>query len=131
MANWRTPEDLKYAESDEWFKVEGGVVTLGITDYAQDHLSDIVYVELPDVGKKINAGEAIAVIESVKAASDVYSVVSGEVIEVNDSLEDQPEKVNEDPYDDGWFIKVKVDDTSPLDKLMDSKAYSEYCESRE
>jgi glycine cleavage system H protein len=129
--SWKTPDGLKFAESDEWFKVDGDTVTIGISDYAQDQLNDIVYVELPDVGSTLEAGDSFGVVESVKAASDVYTAVGGEVIEVNSALEDEPEKVNEDPFGDGWIVKLKASDTSALDDLMDAKAYAEYCENRE
>lgn len=129
--SWKTPDGLKYAESDEWYKVDGDVVTIGITDYAQDQLNDIVYVELPDVGDSFDAGDSFGVVESVKAASDMYAAIGGEVVEVNSALEDEPEKVNEDPFGDGWMVKVKVSDTNPLDGLMDAKAYAQYCENRE
>jgi glycine cleavage system H protein len=131
MSKWNTPDDLKYSESDEWFRVTGDIVTLGITDYAQNQLSDVVYVELPEVGTQFSAGDSYAVVESVKAASDVYTVVGGEVVEVNSVLEDEPEKVNEDPYSAGWFIKIKTADSSPVDKLMDSKTYAEFCQNRD
>lgn len=129
--SWKIPDDLKFAESDEWYKLDGDVVTIGISDYAQDQLNDIVYVELPDVGSTLSAGDSFGVVESVKAASDMYAAVSGEVVEVNTALEDEPEKVNEDPYGDGWMVKIKASDTSELDGLMDAKAYAEYCENRE
>lgn len=131
MAGLEIPHDLKYAKSDEWFRVEGDIVTIGITDYAQDQLSDIVYVELPDVGKKLDAGDAFGVVESVKAASDVYTVVAGEITEINETLEDEPEQVNSSPYGDGWFVKLKVNDLSPLDGLMDAEAYTTYCNERD
>jgi glycine cleavage system H protein len=130
MANWNTPEDLKYAKSDEWFRVEGDVVTIGISDYAQDQLSDIVYVEFPDVGKTLAAGDSFGVVESVKAASDVYTAIGGEVIEVNSQLEKEPEAVNSDPFGKGWFIKLRAKDLSALDGLMNAAAYTEYCNSR-
>ncbi len=128
---WKTPDGYKYAESDEWFKVDGDIVTIGISDYAQDQLNDIVYVELPDVGTTLKAGDSFGTVESVKAASDVYTAVGGEVVEVNSALEDEPEKVNEDPYGDGWMVKIRANDTSVLDGLMDAKAYADYCENRE
>jgi glycine cleavage system H protein len=131
MADWQVPADLKYAKSDEWFRVEGDIVTVGVTDYAQDQLSDVVYVELPDVGQKLDAGDAIGVVESVKAASDVFTVVGGEVTEVNDTLEDEPELVNSSPFEGGWFVKLKVADPGPLDDLMDAAAYTAYCEDRD
>jgi glycine cleavage system H protein len=131
MANWKTPTELKYAKSDEWFRADGNIVTMGLTDYAQDQLSDIVYVELPEVGESLAAGDTIGVIESVKAASDVYTALSGEVIEVNTTLEGKPEQINSDPYGDGWLIKLRCADLSPLNGLMDSAAYAGYCSGRE
>lgn len=128
---WKTPEGLKYTESDEWFRIEGDTVILGITDYAQDQLSDIVYVEFPDVGDELAPKDTFCSLESVKAAADVYTAIGGTVAEVNESLEDEPEKVNEDPYGDGWLVKLTVSDTSALDGLMDAKAYAEYCENRD
>lgn len=130
MAGWNTPDDLKYAESDEWYRVEGDVITIGVTDYAQDQLSDVVYVELPEVGRQMKAAEAFGIVESVKSTSDLYTAVAGEVIEVNSTLEDTPETVNESPYEQGWFVKIKASDLSALDSLMDSTAYAEYCNSR-
>jgi len=129
--SWKTPDGLKYAESDEWFKVEGDIVTVGISDYAQDQLSDVVYVELPDVGDTLDAGDSFGVVESVKAASDIYTVVGGEVVEANSNLEDEPEQVNEDPFGEGWLVKIKASDLGPLDNLMDAAAYAAYCEDRE
>lgn len=129
--SWKTPEGLKYTDSDEWFKADGDVVTIGVSDYAQDQLSDIVYVELPEVGDQITAGDTFGVVESVKAASDLYTVISGEVVEVNSVLEDEPEQINEDPFGKGWLVKVKASDLSPLNDLMDAKAYAEYCENRD
>lgn len=130
MGDWKVPADLKFAESDEWFRVEGNVVTIGISDYAQDQLNDIVYVEFKEVGDSIDAGDAFGEIESVKAASEVYSAVAGEIIEVNEDLEDSPEIVNADPYDSGWMVKLQVEDTSALDDLMDAAAYDKYCDER-
>ena len=130
MGDWKTPADLKYAESDEWFRVDGDVVTIGISDYAQDALNDIVYVEFKGVGETLDAGDSFGEIESVKAASEVYTVVGGEVVEVNGDLEDEPETVNADPYGSGWMVKIKASDLSALDGLMDAKAYAEYCENR-
>ncbi|PJF42220.1 MAG: glycine cleavage system protein H [Phototrophicales bacterium] len=131
MAGWNFPEDLKYAKTDEWFRVEGDIVTIGISDYAQDQLSDVVFVELPEVGRQLDAGEAFGVVESVKSTSDLYTAVAGEVVEVNSALEDKPELVNESPYGEGWFIKIKASDLSALESLMDSTAYAEYCNGRE
>jgi glycine cleavage system H protein len=110
--------------------VEADIVTIGISDYAQDQLSDIVYVEFPEVGESFPAGASFGVLESVKAAAELYTVVGGTVIEVNTTLVDEPEKVNNDPYGEGWLIKLRVTDTSPLDKLMAGPAYTEYCTNR-
>jgi glycine cleavage system H protein len=121
---------LKYAESDEWAGVEGDIVTVGISDYAQDALSDIVYVELPEVGDEVSAGDAVATVESVKAASDILSPVSGEIVEVNEALEDTPEVINEDPYG-AWIFKVKASDLAELDALMDAAAYEAFNATRE
>ena len=126
-----TPENLRYSKEDEWVKLDGDVATIGITDYAQDSLSDIVYLELPEVGASFGAGDIFGVVESVKAASDLFAPVSGEVIEVNDALTDTPEVVNEDPYDAAWMIKVKLADPGEVDDLMDAAAYAAYCEERE
>lgn len=119
------PDDLKYANSHEWAKQEdGNVVRVGISDFAQEQLGDVVFVELPDVGRKVKAGEAVAVVESVKAASDIYSPVSGEILEVNEALNDAPEAINEDSYA-AWFFAVKADNPAELDKLLDAKGYRE------
>lgn len=121
--------ELKYLASHEWARVEeDGTVTIGITDHAQDSLGDVVYVETPEVGSSVTAGEESGVVESVKAASDIYSLVSGEVIAVNEALEDAPETVNESPYDDGWFFKVKPSDLSELENALDSDGYKAICE---
>ncbi len=121
--------EIKYLSSHEWARVEAdGTVPVGISDHAQDSLGDVVYVELPDVGSQVNAGEEAGVVESVKAASDIYSPLTGEVIAINESLEDEPETVNSSPYDDGWFYKVKPADVSELDAAMDADAYREACE---
>lgn len=118
--------ELKYLSSHEWARIEeDGTVTVGISDYAQDSLGDVVYVECPDVGTTIVAGEQVAVVESVKAASDIYSPISGEVIEVNAVLEDTPEIVNESSYDDGWFFKVRPDNLDDLSGALDGQAYEE------
>jgi glycine cleavage system H protein len=124
-----TPEELKYASSHEWARVEeDGTVTVGISDHAQDSLGDVVYVETPDVGVTIAAGDEAGVVESVKAASDIYAPVGGEVIAINDALEEEPETVNSDPYNDGWFYKVKPSDLSELEGLMSAEQYNEHCE---
>ncbi|AMX03556.1 glycine cleavage system protein GcvH [Microbulbifer thermotolerans] len=121
--------ELKYLSSHEWARLEeDGTVTVGISDHAQDALGDVVYVETPEVGTTLAAGDEAGVVESVKAASDIYSPVSGEVIEVNEALEDAPETVNSSPYDDGWFFRVKPSDPSELDNLLDADAYQSECE---
>ena len=126
------PLELGYAATHEWAKQdEEGLIVVGISDHAQDALGDIVYVELPEVGQQIVAGEEAGVVESVKAASDVYAPVSGSVEEINDALEDSPETVNQDPYGDGWFFKLKVTDERELDDLLDADAYQELCESED
>ena len=124
------PVELGYAATHEWAKQdEEGLIVIGISDHAQDALGDIVYVELPEVGQQIVAGEEAGVVESVKAASDIYAPVSGAVAEINDALEDSPETVNQDPYGDGWFFKLKVTDERELDDLLNAEAYQELCES--
>jgi len=122
--------ELKYLSSHEWARIEeDGTVTIGITDYAQDSLGDVVYVECPEVGSTVSLGEQAAVVESVKAASDIYSPLSGEVIAINEELEDAPERVNESPFDDGWFFKVRPTEIDELDNALDSEAYEEGLES--
>ncbi len=122
-------KELKYLSSHEWARVEtDGIVAVGITDHAQEALGDVVYVETPEVGSTVNAGEEAGVVESVKAASDIFSPVSGEVVEVNESLEDEPETVNSSPYDDGWFFKVKASDLTELDGAMTADEYLESIE---
>ena len=125
------PADLKYAKSHEWVRVEGDTAIVGITDHAQDQLGDMVYVELPEVGSQYAAGDACAVVESVKAASDVYAPVSGEVVEVNEALADSPELVNQDAYGDGWIMRLRLSDPAELDGLMDADGYAAYVESEE
>ena len=118
------PTELKYAESHEWVRVEDdGTVVVGITDHAQDALGDIVYIELPEVGTNADAGAEIAVVESVKAASDIYSPISGEIVEINSSLDDQPETVNQSPYGDGWLFRIQISDSEDLQDLMDADGY--------
>ncbi len=124
------PGDLKYTRDDEWIRVTGGEGEIGITDYAQDHLSDIVYVELPEVGKVVNSHDSIGTIESVKAAADIYSPVSGTIMAVNESLPDSPELVNQDPYGRAWMVRIELSNPSELDTLMDAAAYQKYCEER-
>ena len=123
------PDDLKYASTHEWIRVnEDGVATVGISDHAQDALGDIVFVDLPEPGAIVNAKDEIAVVESVKAASDLYSPVSGEIIEVNEVLAEAPETVNSGPYENGWFLKMTISDKAELDELMDADAYSDHCD---
>jgi glycine cleavage system H protein len=119
------PDNLKYADSHEWVLDNGdGTVTVGITDHAQDLLGDVVYVELPEVGAEVVATEQFSLVESVKAASDIYAPVNGEVIEVNDALNDAPELINEAPYEGAWIAKIKLSNTADLDKLLDAAGYS-------
>ena len=115
-----------YSDEHEWVRVENGNATIGITDYAQEQLGDVVYVELPEVGTSLSKGDQAAVVESVKAASEVYAAVSGEVLEVNEVLTDEPGKVNEDPQGAAWFIKMKLSDPSEIDALMDEAAYKDF-----
>ena len=122
------PDNLKYNESHEWVKPEDDIATIGITDYAQSEIQDIVYVELPEVGTQLTHKTEFGVIESVKAAFDLYAPVSGEVIEANETLLDAPEQVNESPYDDGWFLKIKMTDPSELDNLLDADSYQAHIE---
>ena len=117
------PDDLLYTKSHEWVRMEDDTATIGITDHAQDELGDIVFVELPDEGDTFDVGDSFGTVESVKAVSDLYTPVGGEVVEVNSSLEDAPEKINEDPYGDGWLVKVKLYDPSEAEALMDAAAY--------
>lgn len=119
------PEDLKYAESHEWIRVDDGVGTVGITDHAQAELTDIVFVEPPKIGAAAESKGAIAVVESVKAASDIYSPVSGEVIEINEALENDPALLNTDPFGDGWIFKIKLSDPSEIESLKSPEAYRE------
>ena len=118
------PVELKYARSHEWARLDSdGTVLIGITDHAQEALGDVVYVELPEIGTEIDAGAEIAVVESVKAASDIYSPVSGEVVEVNQVLEDEPEAVNRSPYADGWLFRIKLSNPDELNDMMDVDSY--------
>ena len=120
--------NCKYDEEHEWIRVEGDEGVIGISDYAQDALSDIVYVELPEVGDVFDKGDVLAVVESVKAASDVYMPVTGEILEINDQLEDSPELVNQDPYGEAWLVRVTIADPSELDNLLDAEAYKSFVE---
>ncbi len=120
-----TPDGLKYSKDHEWVRVEGDIGTIGITDFAQGELGDVVYVELPEAGKTISKGESFGTIEAVKAVSELYSPVSGEVVEINDKLEGDPALVNQSPYDDGWMVKLKLADPGELSDLMEAAAYKE------
>ena len=119
------PTELRFLSTHEWVLVEGNVATIGVSDHAQELLGDLVYVELPDQGSTVAAGDSVGVIESVKAASDTYAPVSGEVIEVNDELDDSPEKINNDPYGDGWMYKIAIEDPEEVENLLNADAYSE------
>ena len=118
--------DLKYTEEHEWIRIDGDVGTVGISNFAQEQLGDVVFVELPEIGKSVAPGDEAAVIESVKAASELYAPVSGEVIEVNSALNDAPELVNSDPTGEGWFIKIRLTNADELQKLMDEAAYTAF-----
>ena len=130
MADYDIPEHLRYSEEDEWAQLEGNRVTTGITDYAQQQLGDIVFVELPEVGKVLELGEPFGVIESVKAVSDLYAPVAGEVVEVNEILAEQPEAVNEDCYGEGWMLAIQVEGESMPADLMNADAYIKHLNDR-
>lgn len=117
------PDELRYQTSHEWVRLEGDIATIGITDHAQEELTDVVFVELPAVGRDVDAGDPTAVVESVKAASDIYAPVSGEVVEVNDAVEADPALVNTDPYGQGWIFKLKVKDAAQIEGLLDADGY--------
>ncbi|WP_068857590.1 glycine cleavage system protein GcvH [Perlucidibaca aquatica] len=119
-----TPEELKYASSHEWARLDGDIVTVGISDHAQEALGDLVYVELPSVGDSVQAGDEAGVVESVKAASDIYAPVSGEIVEINEALADTPEIVNSAPYTEGWLYRIRISDVSELDKLLSADEYA-------
>lgn len=126
------PTECRYASTHEWARLEDdGTVTVGITDHAQNALGDVVYVELPESDAQVNAAEEAGVVESVKAASDIYAPISGTVIAINSALDDAPETVNDDPFGDGWFFKIQPDDVVQLEELHDAEAYAELCESEE
>jgi len=116
-------DDLKYTDTHEWLKIKGKIVIVGITDHAQSELTDIVFVELPEIGKEIIKGEELCVVESVKSVSEIYTPVSGKITSVNKKLEDTPETVNKNPYDDGWLIELEIKDKSEIDVLLDAEAY--------
>ncbi|MDQ1300551.1 MAG: glycine cleavage system protein [Chloroflexota bacterium] len=129
--SYKYDSKARYAKSHEWVRLEGSVAVVGVSDYAQHLLSDVVYVDLPEVGDSVTAGESLGTVESVKAAEDAYSPISGEVIEINAALEDHPEWVNEDPYGKAWLIKVTPSDTGELAGLMDAVAYEAYVKEEE
>jgi glycine cleavage system H protein len=133
MGDWTILDNLKYTESDEWVLVDGNTAKIGLTDYAQDQLSNIVFVDLSEVevGSSLSRGDTCAAVESVKAASDVYAPVSGEIVAVNGALDDEPEAINSDPYGAGWLIEVKLSNPSELNDLMDAAAYKKHCDARE
>ncbi len=120
------PDDLLYSKEHEWARVENNTVTVGITDYAQEQLGDVVYVELPDINAQVSQGDTFGVVESVKAVSDLYAPVSGRVIDINEALADKPELVNQDPYGEGWMIKVAIQDEAELDNLISAREYEDY-----
>ncbi len=120
------PKELRYTNQHEWFRDESGTGIVGITDYAQQALGDVVYVEMPEIGTIFSKGDAFGVVESVKAASDIFAPVSGEIIEINQALEEHPEYINQSPYGDGWIIKLKVSEPSDINALMDSQKYQEF-----
>lgn len=130
MGNWKTPADLKYARTDEWLRLEGDTGTIGLTDYAQDALNDIVFVELPEVGTKLAKGAEFGTVESVKAASELVMPVAGTVTEVNTALEDAPEQINSDAFG-AWIIKIRLDGPADTSDLLDADAYAAYCADRE
>ena len=119
------PTELKFLSTHEWALVEGDIATIGVSDHAQELLGDLVYVELPEQGSTVAAGDSVGVIESVKAASDTYAPLSGEIIEVNDQLEDAPEQINNDPYGDGWMYKIALEDLEEVENLLDAEAYTD------
>jgi glycine cleavage system H protein len=125
------PEDLRYTREHEWARRKGKNVVVGITDFAQDQLGDVVYVELPDLGDPVKKGESFGVVESTKAVSELFSPLTGKVVEVNDPLSDAPETINEDPYEEGWMIVVEPSDPKEIDALMDAKAYRAFVEEQE
>lgn len=120
------PADLRYCASHEWIRLEGDIATVGISDHAQAELTDVVFVELPSIGRKVDAGDPTAVVESVKAASDIYAPIGGEVIEANEAVEADPSLVNTDPYDKGWIFKLRVKDPADAARLMDASAYQSH-----
>ncbi len=129
MAN--IPEELKYTKDHEWVSVDGDVATIGITDYAQHALGDVVFVELPNIGESFDAHDAFGSVESVKAVSEIFLPLGGEIVEINDDLNDTPEVVNDDAYGDAWLVKIKMDNSGELDELLSSEEYADFLESEE
>ncbi|MBD05569.1 MAG: glycine cleavage system protein H [Gemmatimonadetes bacterium] len=127
-AETRVPDELKYSEQHEWLSLDGDVGTIGVTDYAQSQLGDIVFVELPQVGDVLEKGQSFGTIEAVKTVEELYTPIAGEVLEINDTLEDDAEQVNSDPYSDGWMIKVRLSDTADLDTMLSAEDYEELIE---
>ena len=123
----KIPDELRYTKDHEWARLEGDVITVGITDHAQAELTDIVFVEFPEVGASFSEGDPVLVLESVKAASDIFAPLAGEVVAVNDVLDGEPGTINTDPYGEGWIYQMKIEDTSALEALMDASAYGEFC----
>ena len=127
-AETRVPDELQYSEQHEWLSLDGDVGTIGVTDYAQSELGDIVFVELPQVGDVLEKGQSFGTIEAVKTVEELYTPIAGEVLEINDTLEDDAEQVNSDPYSDGWMIKVRLSDTADLDTMLSAEDYEELIE---
>jgi glycine cleavage system H protein len=125
------PDDLRYTREHEWARRKGALVVVGITEYAQEQLGDVVYLELPDVGDPVKKGDSFGVVESTKAVSELFAPISGKVVEVNDPLSDAPETVNDDPYEEGWMIAIEPADPKELEELMDAKAYQAFVEEQE
>jgi glycine cleavage system H protein len=117
------PNDLKYTKEHEWLKIKGDVAVIGITNHAQSELTDIVFVELPEIGKEVKKGEELCVVESVKSVSEIYAPLSGKILNVNNKLDDTPETINESPYDDGWLVELEIKDKSEIDSLLDAESY--------
>ena len=125
----QSPQELRYVSSHEWVRLEDdGTATIGITDHAQEALGDVVFVELPEVGAQLGAGDEAGVVESVKAASDIYAPIGGEIIAINENLEDSPEVINADPYGDGWFFRMRLDDVADVEELMTAEQYDASCQ---
>jgi glycine cleavage system H protein len=123
-----SPQDLYYAKTHEWVRIDDHTATVGITDFAQNQLSDLTFVELPEVGREVEAGDEVAVLESVKAASDIYAPIAGEIVEVNEALDDAPELINESPYEDGWLFKIKFVKEEDVDDLFSAEEYDDMCD---